>query len=45
MLHQRAPATEVLPMTGQAPDFSQGTPAEALRSAGLTYLARVQTAG
>jgi len=29
-----------LPMTGQAPDWSDGNPADALRRAGLTYTAR-----
>jgi hypothetical protein len=29
-----------LPMTGSAPDWSEGTPADALRRAGLTYTAR-----
>lgn len=29
-----------LPMTGSAPDWTEGTPADALRRAGLTYTAR-----
>lgn len=44
-LHEHARTVAVLPMTGQAPDFTQGTPAEALRAAGLTYIARVHNAG
>lgn len=45
VLHERARVTAVLPMTGRAPDLSQGTPGDALRSAGLTYVARVQSVG
>lgn len=41
-LHQIARASTPLPMTGQAPDWSDGTPADALRRAGLTYTARAQ---
>lgn len=41
-LHQHALKTTPLPMTGKAPDWSEGTPADALRRAGLTYLARAQ---
>lgn len=44
-LHEHARTVAVLPMTGQAPDFTQGTPGEALRAAGLTYIARVHAAG
>lgn len=33
-----------LPMTGAAPDWSEGTPGDALRRAGLTYTARVEAA-
>jgi hypothetical protein len=33
-----------LPMTGSAPDWSEGTPADALRRAGLTYTARAAAA-
>lgn len=33
-----------LPMTGRAPETSDGTPADALRRAGLTYTARVEAA-
>lgn len=33
-------AATPLPMTGTAPDWSDGTPADALRRAGLTYLDR-----
>lgn len=36
-VRQNAP----LPMTGAAPDWSEGTPADALRRAGLTYSARL----
>lgn len=31
-------------MTGAAPDWANGTPADALHRAGLTYLARAQAA-
>lgn len=41
-LEKHARQTAPLPMTGQAPDWSQGTPADALRRAGLTYTARIQ---
>lgn len=41
-LHEVARARTPLPMTGEAPDWSAGTPAEALRRAGLTYTARAQ---
>ena len=40
-LHSYAEKTTPLPMTGQAPDWNQGKPANALRAAGLTYPARV----
>ncbi|MFJ2662695.1 hypothetical protein [Arthrobacter koreensis] len=40
-LHSYAEKTAPLPMTGQAPDWNQGKPANALRTAGLTYPARV----
>ena len=43
-LHEHARMTAPLPMTGQAPDWSDGTPADALRRAGLTYMARAQEA-
>lgn len=39
-LHEHARRTAPLPMTGQAPDFDAGTPADAVRRAGLTYLER-----
>ena len=41
-LHEVARARTPLPMTGEAPDWSAGTPAESLRRAGLTYTARAQ---
>ena len=31
-----------LPMTGAAPDWTSGTPADALHRAGLTYVTRAQ---
>ncbi|MFS0700277.1 hypothetical protein AB6N24_09925 [Cellulomonas sp. 179-A 4D5 NHS] len=34
-----------LPATGQAPDWTDGTPADAIRRAGATYTARAQTPG
>lgn len=37
-LHRHARKAAVLPMTGEAPDWTQGKPADALRRAGLTYL-------
>lgn len=43
-LHEHARATTPLPMTGEAPDWTDGTPADALRRAGLTYIARAQEA-
>lgn len=33
-----------LPMTGNAPNWGEGKPADALRRSGLTYIARVQSA-
>lgn len=39
-LHTHARTTAALPMTGEAPDWSDGTPADALRRTGLTYLER-----
>jgi hypothetical protein len=44
-LHEHARTVAVLPVTGQAPDFSRGTAGEALRATGLTYVARVHAAG
>lgn len=41
-LHEHALKTTPLPMTGKAPDFSDGSPADAVRRAGLTYLERAQ---
>lgn len=41
-LHEVARERTPLPMTGQAPDWTAGTPADALRGAGLTYAARAQ---
>lgn len=40
-LHAEAVRVAVLPMTGQAPDFTQGSPADALRREHLTYLDRI----
>lgn len=39
-LNTHARKAAALPMTGQAPDWSDGMPADALRRAGLTYLER-----
>lgn len=39
-LHETARARTPLPMTGEAPDCSEGTPADALRRIGLTYTQR-----
>jgi hypothetical protein len=36
-LHAHARATTPLPMTGQAPDWTHGTPADALTRTGITY--------
>lgn len=41
-LHEHARKTTTLPMTGEAPDWTDGTPADALRRAGLTYTARAK---
>jgi len=43
-LHQVALRRTPLPMTGTAPDWSTGVPADALRAAGLTYTARARLA-
>ena len=43
-LKANAQQTAPLPATGAAPDFSDGTPADALRRAGQTYLDRVRAA-
>lgn len=43
-VHEYARANAPLPMTGEAPDHSDGTPADALRRAGLTYTDRARTA-
>lgn len=43
-LHELARKNTPLPMTGEAPDWTEGTPADALRRAGLTYTARAQDA-
>lgn len=39
-IHEYARRHTPLPMTGTAPDWTHGTPADALRRAGLTYTAR-----
>jgi hypothetical protein len=39
-IHDYAREHTPLPMTGSAPNLSEGTPADALRRAGLTYTAR-----
>ncbi len=39
-LHDHARKTAALPMTGAAPDWTDGTPADALRRAGRTYTER-----
>ena len=41
-LHRIARESTPLPMTGQAPDWSEGSPADALRRAGLSYTARLE---
>ena len=41
-LHEYARKNAPLPMTGATPDWTNGTPADALHRAGLTYLARAQ---
>lgn len=43
-LHELARKNTPLPMTGEAPDWAEGTPADALHRAGLTYTARAQDA-
>lgn len=43
-LHEHARKTAPLPMTGEAPDWTDGRPADALRRAGLTYQARAAAA-
>lgn len=43
LLHDYAREHTPLPMTGSLPDASEGTPADALRRAGLTYTARAAT--
>ncbi|WP_424449243.1 hypothetical protein [Microbacterium arborescens] len=43
-IHEYARANAPMPMTGEAPDHSDGTPANALRRAGLSYLDRVRLA-
>ena len=42
-LHAHARKSAALPMTGQAPDWTDGRPADALRRAGRTYAGRVTT--
>lgn len=44
-LHEHARKNAPLPMTGAAPDWTNGTPADALHRAGLTYVARAQADG
>lgn len=41
-IHEYARQRTPLPMTGSAPDFTEGTPADALRRAGLTYTSRAE---
>lgn len=41
-LHEQARKNAPLPMTGAAPDWTNGTPADALHRAGLTYTMRAQ---
>jgi hypothetical protein len=43
-VHEYARANAPLPMTGDAPDHSDGSPADALRRAGLTYIDRARQA-
>jgi hypothetical protein len=43
-LHQHARKSTPLPMSGAAPDWTDGTPADALHRAGLTYIMRAQEA-
>jgi hypothetical protein len=42
-VHDYAREHTPLPMTGSTPDVTEGTPADALRRAGLTYTARAAT--
>ena len=44
-LHQIAREKTPLPMTGQAPDWTEGTPAEALRRSGYSFVTRVEQQG
>ncbi len=41
-MHEYARIHAPLPMTGDAPDYSEGTPADALRRTGLTYTERAR---
>ncbi|GAA4288929.1 hypothetical protein [Georgenia daeguensis] len=41
-LHSIAREETPLPATGQAPDWSTGSPADAVRAAGRTYTARAE---
>ena len=41
-LHEHARKNAPLPMTGAAPDWTSGTPADALHRAGLTYVTRAE---
>ncbi|WP_433862699.1 hypothetical protein ACR5MH_0215 (plasmid) [Streptomyces sp. L7] len=41
-VHEYARASAPLPMTGEAPNHSDGTPADAVRRAGLTYTDRAR---
>lgn len=41
-VHEYARANTPLPMTGEVPDYAEGSPAEALRRAGLTYADRAR---
>ena len=43
-LHEHARKSAALPMTGQAPDWTDGRPADALRRAGRTYADRAAAA-
>ncbi|KJL40865.1 hypothetical protein RR49_00368 [Microbacterium ginsengisoli] len=43
-VHEYARTNAPLPMTGEAPDYSDGSPADALRRAGLTYIDRARQA-
>lgn len=44
-LHEHARTTAPLPMTGRSPEWAGGTPADALRSAALTYIDRAASLG